>query len=105
MNNPNNESPTPWFNKWKRQFLQTTKYTDHELIEQPIAFVYFISATEPDPLSTIEQMRRGENMPSLYREGIYDDNNQNIQQYILILNPTDNNKVYQDAYEVCRQKF
>eukprot|EP00347_Sterkiella_histriomuscorum_P023756 403333495 len=96
---------TPWFSKWKRQFLHTTKYSDHELIAQPISFIYFVSATEHDPLGTIDIMKRAENMPSLYREGIYDDSNQNVQQFIFILNPTDNPKIYQDCYETVKQKF
>ena len=50
-------------------------------------------------------MKRAENMPSLYREGIYDDSNQNVQQFIFILNPTDNPKIYQDCYETVKQKF
>jgi len=26
------ENLTPWFSKWKKQFLQTTKFSDHELL-------------------------------------------------------------------------
>lgn len=48
-------------------------FADHELLTQPIAFVYFISATEHDPLGTIDILKRADNLPSLYKEGIYDD--------------------------------
>lgn len=66
---------TPWFSKWKKQFLQTTKFSDHELLHQPISFIYFISVSENDPIGTIDIMKRADNMPSLYKEGIYDDSN------------------------------
>ena len=26
------DNPSPWFSKWKKQFLQTTKFSDHELL-------------------------------------------------------------------------
>jgi hypothetical protein len=32
-----------------------------------------VSATEHDPLGTIEMLKRGENLPKLYKEGVYDD--------------------------------
>ena len=68
------EQLTPWFSKWKKQFLQTTKFTDHDLLQQPIAFFYFIAASELDPLGTIDILKRADHLPGLYKEGIYDDN-------------------------------
>jgi hypothetical protein len=47
-------------------------------LQQPIAFIYFISVTEHDPIGTIDIMKRADNMPSLYKEGIYDDSTSNI---------------------------
>jgi hypothetical protein len=99
------EQLTPWFSKWKRQFMQQTMFADHELTSQPIAFIYFISAIEHDPLGTIDIMRRADNLPSLYKEGIYDDSNQNVQLYIMILNPTDNQKAFHDAQDTVKQKY
>jgi len=64
---------TPWYTKWKRQFLQQTMFADHELTNQPLIFIYFISTTEQDPIGTIDTLRRADNLPTLYKEGIYDD--------------------------------
>ena len=69
------EQLTPWFFKWKRQFLQQTMFADHELFNQPIAFFYMISATEGDPLTVIDILKRADNLPSMYKEGLYDDSN------------------------------
>lgn len=63
-------------------------------MQQPIAFIYFIVASELDPLGTIDILKRADHLPSLYKDGIYDDNVQNVMQFIMILNPTDNPKVY-----------
>lgn len=50
-------------------------FADHELINQPIAFIYFISATEANPLQAIDILKRADNLPSMYKEGLYDDSN------------------------------
>lgn len=88
------DSLTPWFSKWKQQFLNSTRFSDHEVTQQPIAFIYFISATEHDPLGTIDMLKRAENLPALYKEGIYDDSSSSTQTFVLILNPTSNSKTY-----------
>ena len=56
-------------------------------------------------MACIDILKRADNLPSLYKEGIYDDSNQTVQQYFLILNPTDNLKVYIDAMETVKQKY
>lgn len=48
-------------------------FSDHELLTQPIAFIYFISATEANPLSALDILKRADNLPSMYKEGLYDD--------------------------------
>jgi len=100
-----NDTLTPWYTKWRKQFLNQTKFIDHDLTYQPVAFIYFISATEHDPLGTIDVLKRAENLPKLYKEGIYDDSIQNTLQFVLILNQTDNEKVFQDAMDSVKQKF
>jgi hypothetical protein len=59
-------------------------------------------ATEHDPLGTIDVLKRADNLPSLYKEGIYDDSSQSVQHYIFILNPSENQKVFQDATDVVK---
>jgi hypothetical protein len=50
-------------------------------------------------------LRKIDHLPSLFREGIYDDSAANIQTFIFILNPTDNPKIFQDAYDTVKQKY
>ena len=62
---------TPWFKMWKKWFLDKTRFKDHELLDQPVGFIYFLMADEPDPLGSIASMRK--NLPYQYKQGIYQD--------------------------------
>jgi len=76
---------TPWFNKWKKWFLDKNRFKDHELIDQPVAFIFFVMADEPDPLRSIEKLRQ--KMRSLYQLGIYADGApQNVLEFVFVLN-------------------
>ena len=76
---------TPWFHRWKKWFLDKTRFRDHELVDQPIAFFYFLMADEPDPLGSIAKMKK--DLPSQYKNQIYlDGAPQNIQEYVMVLN-------------------
>ena len=63
---------TPWFQKWKKWFLEKTRFNEHELIDQPIAFFFMVMVDDPDVLRTIEIMRK--ELPSQYRNSIFNDN-------------------------------
>jgi hypothetical protein len=58
-------SLTPWFQRWKRWFNDKTRFRDHELLDQPLAFFFFVLVDEPDPLGSIAKMRK--ELPSQYR--------------------------------------
>jgi len=85
--------------------METTRFADHELIEQPVCFIYFISATESDPLHSIDNLKRPEKLPRLYKEGVYEDSTNMIISFVFILNPTDNPKLAEEAKESVKQKF
>lgn len=53
-------------------------------------------------MGTIDILKRADNLPGLYKEGIFDDSNQSVQQFIFILNPTENPKVYFDAMDTVK---
>lgn len=69
-------------------------FAEHELLNQPIAFVYFISATEQNPLSALDILKRADNLPSMYKEGLYDDTVHAVQTFIFVLNNTESAKAY-----------
>jgi hypothetical protein len=49
---------SPWYHRWKKWFLDKTRFKDHELLDQPVAFIFFVMADEPDPLRSIKAMRK-----------------------------------------------
>ena len=49
---------TPWYHRWKKWFLDKTSFKDHELVDQPVAFIFFVLADEADPLRSIKEMRK-----------------------------------------------
>ena len=55
---------TPWFKMWKKWFLDKTRFKDHELLDQPVGFIYFLMSDEPDPIGSIKEMRK--NLPFQY---------------------------------------
>lgn len=92
-NGPYGTQPlTPWYYKWKKWFLDKTRFKDHELIDQPVCFAYFVMANEPDPLRTIAQLRK--NMPSQYKSqgsqpAVYSDQIPNkIVEMVFVINST-----------------
>lgn len=97
-------SLTPWYHRWKKWFLGKTRFKEHELLDQPVAFIFFVMADEPDPLRSIDKMRR--DLPSQYKSQVYHDGPHSIQEFVLILNHRpDNSSTYHDALNTISQKF
>ena len=44
----------------KQHLYQTNRFAQHELTQQPIAFIYFLSVEDKDPLGDIERLRNTE---------------------------------------------
>jgi len=53
--------------------MDKTRFRDHELLDQPVAFIYFVMADEPDPLRSISTMRNQIHKIVQFREGVYAD--------------------------------
>ena len=100
---------TPWYYKWKKWFLDKTRFKDHELIDQPIAFAFFVMESEPDPLRTIAQLRK--DLPSQYKSQanqppVYSDSTPNkIIEMVFVLNATGSSTAYQDIHHTLKQQF
>ena len=69
-----------------------------------MAFIFFVMADEPDPLRSIDKMRR--ELPSQYKSQVYHDGPHSIQEFVFILNHRpDNSSTYHDALNTISQKF
>lgn len=72
---------TPWFTKWKKWFMDKSRFKDHELLDQPVAFLFFVMADEPDPLRSIDKLRQ--KLPSQYISGLYAAD---VAEFVFVLN-------------------
>ena len=70
----------------KRHLDQSKRFMQHELTQQPIAFFYFLSVDDKDPLTAIDGLRAVEMLPRAYRTGVYDNSKATIKQFVMILN-------------------
>ena len=70
----------------KRHLYQTNRFAQHELTQQPIAFFYFLSVEDREPLSAIDRLRSTEMLPKQYRSGVYDNSRNTVKQFVFILN-------------------
>ena len=61
------QAQTPWFTMMKRHLYQSNRFGQHELTQQPIAFIYFLSVEDKDPLVAIDRLRTTEMLPKQYR--------------------------------------
>lgn len=70
----------------KKHLYQSNRFQEHELTQQPIAFIYFLSVEDKDPLGAIERLRMAEMLPKQYRSGIYDNSSNTVNSFVFILN-------------------
>lgn len=87
--------------------MDKTRFKDHELIDQPIGFIFFVMADEPDPLRSIDQMRKELHKTAQYRDGVYADNAANaVQEFVMVLNHhNESSSTYKEAVDTIGQKF
>ena len=46
---------TPWYEKWKKWQMDKTRFKDHELLDQPVGFIFFVMVDDQDPLKSIKE--------------------------------------------------
>lgn len=44
---------TPWFSLWRTQFLQSVRFFNHELTQQPVALLFMVTTDDEDPTAKI----------------------------------------------------
>ena len=96
---------TPWYHRWKKWFLDKTRFKDHELLDQPVAFFYFVTADEPDPLRSIELMKK--DLPNQYKTNVYQEGTpHNTQEFVFVLNHhAGGSTTFQEAVHTLGQRF
>ena len=71
VTNKLNNFSFPWFNEYANTIVDLNKFSEYELYQQPLCFIYFCSID--DPLNLVKpQMNNREKVPPLLSERIYD---------------------------------
>ena len=82
VTNKLNNFSFPWFNEYANTIVDLNKFSEYELYQQPLCFIYFCSID--DPLNIVKpQMNNREKVPPLLTERIYDSD---MPIVIIILN-------------------
>ena len=94
-----------WYKKWEDQFLDTCKFSSHELVDQPVGFFVLLSSGDDnleDQIYYLNKVRAG---IELYKNKTYDNEYPNIY---LVLHDKENgvsNDVATLRIEKLKKKF
>jgi hypothetical protein len=61
-----------WYTRYRNEFVETLRFSEFDFIDQPIACLYAVSASEESPLGTMESLRQNRHLPALLQNGFYD---------------------------------
>jgi hypothetical protein len=86
---------TPWFDKFREEFLLGLRSSEHECFEHPVACLSVVSTTNPDPILCFNQLYNPENPPKLFNDKLME---RDIFRFFILLHdeangPTDNKLV------------
>ena len=71
VTNKLNNFSFPWFNEYANTMAELNRFSEYELYQQPLCFIYFCSID--DPLNIVKpQINNKEKVPSLLSERVYD---------------------------------
>ncbi|DBA74127.1 hypothetical protein WJX77_012500 [Trebouxia sp. C0004] len=72
----------PWFEAYRREFLRTMTFADHETFDYPVACLLVMHAHAADPLQAYGDLFRSAPLPPLMRQGIMEPNI--LKHYLLL---------------------
>nr|CCA15382.1 conserved hypothetical protein [Albugo laibachii Nc14] len=78
----NMDSILPWYQAFKRVFMDTFRCEDFSLLTQPIAMLLVVSSSESNPRHSFEELGSIKNLPPIFLQGLYDPN---ISKYHLVV--------------------
>ncbi|KAL3147776.1 hypothetical protein ABBQ32_002510 [Trebouxia sp. C0010 RCD-2024] len=73
---------TPWFDTYKREFLRTLAFSDHETFDYPVACLLVMHAHAADPLQAYGELFKSAPLPPLMRQGIMEPHI--LKHYLLL---------------------
>jgi len=64
--------PSPWYEQWRMAMFRSLRWSEHEGLDQPVAALYVVLSTEPEPVALLEQLLQPSHMPPLCTQGVLD---------------------------------
>lgn len=59
---------TPWFDRYREEYLNSFYLSDHETWDHPVACVSVVSSDDPDPVRTSKELYSSERPPKLFSD-------------------------------------
>ncbi len=86
---------TPWFDKFREEFLLGLRASEHESFEHPVACLTVVSTANSDPIACFNQLYNPDNPPKLFSDKLMD---RDLFRFFILLHdestgPTDNKYV------------
>ena len=87
--------PTPWFSKYRTEFLESLRFNEAELLDHPVACtrvaalryekhaqticweiagIVAIASSDANPVALVDSLRGVRSLPRLFKRGVYDSN-------------------------------
>ncbi len=66
------QDATPWFTRYRHEFIESLRFSESDFVDQPVACLFAVAASEENPIAQMESMRQVRNYPALLQAGTYD---------------------------------
>jgi trafficking protein particle complex subunit 8 len=98
------EEVTPWYCRYREEFVRSLGVSDHEFIEHPVACVCVLSASNPNPSATVKRLYNAKAAPIVFREAhMHTD----LPMFVVMLHdPTrDDRKLAEERLQALKSQF
>jgi hypothetical protein len=91
---------TPWFDKFREEYLLGLRSSEHECFEHPVAVLSVVSTANPDPISSLNQLYNPENPPRLFQDKLMD---REIFRFFILLHDESNGQTDNKTQAIFRR--
>jgi hypothetical protein len=63
---------TPWFDKYREEYLNSFYVSDHEMWEHPLACITIVGSDDPNPVTTHRELYNADRPPKLFTDKYVD---------------------------------
>eukprot|EP00736_Rhodelphis_marinus_P007874 Rmarinus@m.59 len=100
------QDPFPWFSAYRRALIRTLRASHQEFFDFPLAILHVVSASEADPINSIVDLGRHDNLPKIFSMNIFDPHM--AKAYVYVRNGHDEkvtDEMFNTQWQKMRQTF